>query len=90
MNAVQHEPYLSNKCHSYVKYLINNYKVLILTHIYSYFKINIQSRCGYPCADSQVGQLVANMKVVQKSISFSKRMWLAIQLLQGGRQSWRD
>ena len=78
MNVVQHKPYLSNECHSYVKYLINNYKVLILTHIYSYFKINIQFRCSYPYADSQVGQPVANMEVVQKSISFSKRMRSAV------------
>ena len=78
MNVVQHKPYLSNKCCSYVKYLTNNYKVLILTHIYSYFKINIQSRCGYPCPDSQVGWLAADMIVIQKSISFSKRMWSAV------------
>ena len=90
MNVVQHKPYLSNECHSYVKYSINNYKVLILTHIYSYFKINIQFRCSYPCADSQVSWPMANMKVIQKSISFSKRMQSAIQLLQGGRQSRPD
>ena len=84
MNVVQHVPYLSSECCSYVKYSINNCKVLILTHIYSYFKINIQFRCGYPCADSQVGWPKADTKVVQKSISFSKRMWLAIRLLQGG------
>ena len=78
MNVVQHIPYLSNECRSYVKYLTNNYKVLILTHIYSYFKRNIQFRCSYPCADSQVGQPMADMKVVQKSISFSKRMQSAI------------
>ena len=41
MNVVQHEPYLSNEYHSYVKYLINNYKVLILTHIYSYLDVAI-------------------------------------------------
>ena len=78
MNVVQHKPYLSNECCSYVKYLINNCKVLILTHIYSYFKINIQSRCGYPYADCQVNQPVANMKVIQKLISFLKRMQSAI------------
>ena len=62
--------------------MLNNYKVLI--------QINIQSEYGYPCADSQVGQPVANMKVIQKSISFSKRMQSAVQLLQGGQQSWLD
>ena len=58
--------------------MLNNYKVLILTYIYSYSKINIQSKCGYPCADSQVGQPMADTKVVQKLLSFSKRMWSAI------------
>ena len=41
MNVVQHEPYLSNECHDYVKYSINNYKVLILTHIYFKIKYSI-------------------------------------------------
>ena len=41
MNVVQHEAYLNNEYRSYVKYLTNNYKVLILTHIKSYSKINI-------------------------------------------------
>ena len=63
MNVVQHEPYLSNECRNYVKYSINNYKVLILTHIYSYFKINIQFRCSYPCVDSQVGQHKSRTKI---------------------------
>ena len=83
MNVVQQEPYLSNECHNYVKYSINNYKALILTYIYSYSKINIQFRCSYPCADSQVSWPTADTKVVQKSLSFSKRMWLAVRLLQG-------
>ena len=50
-------------------YLINKY------HNYS---IKIQSRCGYSCADSQVSRPAADTKVVQNSLSFSKRMWLAI------------
>ena len=50
-------------------YLINKY------HNYS---IKIQSRCGYSCVDSQVGQPVADAKVVQKLLSFSKRMWSAV------------
>ena len=33
---------------------------------------------GYSCADSQVSQLAANAKVIQKTLSFSKRMWLTI------------
>ena len=82
MNVVLHEPYFSNECCRYVKYSINKYKVLILTYIYiyiySYFKINTQFRCSYPCADSQVSQLMAGTKVVQKLLSISKRMWLAI------------
>ena len=84
MNVVQNELYLSNKCLNYVKYSIGNYniyyKILILIYI------NIQSRCNYPCADSQVSQPVANTKVIQKLISFSKRMLSAIRFLLGGRQ----
>ena len=67
MNVVQHVPYLSNECCSYVKYSINNYKVLILIHIHSYFKINIQFRCGYPCADSQVSWPMADTKKLYKN-----------------------
>ena len=62
MNVVQNKLYLINKCCNY--------------DIYSYAKINIQSKCGNikhnQCADSQVSWPVANTKVVQKSISFSK------------------
>ena len=72
MNVVQNEPYLINKCCNYAKYSIDN------THS----EINIQSRHNNikhnPCADSQVGLPVANTKVVQKSISFTKRMQSAI------------
>ena len=66
-------------------YLINNYKSFD-THTYTclYFKINIQFRCSNPCADSQVDQPVANAKVIQKLLSFLKRMWLAVRFLQGG------
>ena len=40
MNVVQHEPYLSNECRSFVKYLINNYKRFDThTHIYIYIYI---------------------------------------------------
>ena len=35
------------------------------------------------------GQM-ADAKVVQKSLSFLKRMWSTVRFLQGGRQSWSD
>ena len=64
------------------------------THIYSYPETNIQSRCGnikhISWADSQVSQPMANTKAVQKLLSFLKRMWSAIWLLQGGQQSQPD
>ena len=70
MNVVQNEPYLINKCCNYIKYSIDN------------SEINIQSRCGNikhnPGADSQVSQPAADAKVIQKLLSFSKRMWSAI------------
>ena len=71
MNVVQNEPYLINKCFNYAKYSIDNY---FDTHS----EINIQSRCSYPCADSQVSWPTADTKVIQKLISFSKRMQSAI------------
>ena len=75
MNVVQNEPYLTNKCYNYAKYSIDNY-------FDTCSETNIQSRCDNikhnPCADSQVGQLAANTKVIQKLISFSKRMQLAV------------
>ena len=46
----------------------------ILDKCYNY-SIKTQSRCSYSCADSQVGWQVADAKVIQKSLSFSKRMW---------------
>ena len=84
------EPYLINKCCNYIKYSIDNYNIYFNTHS----EINIQSRCSNikhnPGADSQVGQLVADTKVVQKLLSFLKRMWLAIWFLQGDWQSQPD
>ena len=71
MNVVQNESYLINKCCNYIKIYFNTHS-----------EINIQSRCSNikhnPGANSQVSQPAANMEVVQKLISFSKRMQLAI------------
>ena len=67
---------------------ISNYKSFDThTYICLYFKINMQFRCSYPCADSQVDRPTANTKVIKNSISFSKRMWLAMWLLQEGQQN---
>ena len=78
MNVVQNEPYLINKCCNYIKYSIDNCNIFFIAHS----EINIQSRCGNikhnPGADSQVGRPTADAKFVQKSLSFSKRMWLAM------------
>ena len=42
------------------------------------YSIKTQSRCTYSCAESQVSWPVADAKVVQNSLSFSKRMWSAV------------
>ena len=74
--------------------IISIIKLNFDTHIYSYPEINIQSRCDNIkhnlWADSQVGQPVANIKVIQKLTQNLKRIWSAIWLLQGGWQSQPD
>ena len=63
--------------------------IYLIDKCYNY-SIKTQSRCGYSCADSQVGQPVADTKVIKNSLSFLKRMWSAIRFLQGGQQSQPD
>ena len=63
--------------------------IYLIDKCYNY-SIKTQSRCSYSCADSQVDWPTANAKVIQNSLSFSKRMWLAVQFLQGDQQSQPD
>ena len=97
MNVVKNKLYLINKCCNHVKYSINNYNIyyeILITHIYSYSEINIQSRCGNikhnPGADSQVSQPVADTKVIQKSIFFFKKNVASCTTFAGRPQSRPD
>ena len=78
MIVVRNELYLIKKCCNYAKYSIDNDNIYFNTHS----EINTQSRHGNikcnPCADSQVSWPAADTKVIQKSLSFSKRMWSAV------------
>ena len=91
-----HVKYSVNNYYIYYKTLILIYILIYIYLIYIYIhpEINIQSRRGNikhnSGADSQVGRLMADTEVIQKSLSFLKRMWSAVRLLQGGQQSQLD
>ena len=78
MNVVQKEPYLSIS----VVIMLNTLLIIIISIFNTHSEINIQPRCSNikhnPGADSQVGQPMAGAKVIQKSLSFLKRMWSTI------------